>query len=145
MLGGFAVEVKPISSIVKRFYRGSILRPRSLLFKAGIRPQTAMVPFRTTAVIPLSPYLQIHSHHSFIPFIPSRNYVSIVSILLFIIIPPPSLHHKQKTTKHPRHFHYPFHPCQPVVNLSRSTLSLVQEPITKEAFTPKMRDFLCFL
>ena len=31
-----------------------------------------MVPFRTTAVIPLSPYLQIHSHHSFIPFIPSR-------------------------------------------------------------------------
>ena len=31
-----------------------------------------MVPFRTTAVIPLSPYLQIHSHHSLIPFIPSR-------------------------------------------------------------------------
>ena len=33
-----------------------------------------MVPFRTTAVIPLSPYLQIHSHHSFIPFIPSCFY-----------------------------------------------------------------------
>lgn len=31
-----------------------------------------MAPFRTTAVIPLSPYLQIHSHHSLIPFIPSR-------------------------------------------------------------------------
>ena len=102
MLGGFAVEVKPISSIVKRFYRGSILRPRSLLFKAGIRPQTAMVPFRTTAVILLSPYLQIHSHHSFIPFIPSRTHVSIVSILLFIIILPPSLWHKQVATKLPK-------------------------------------------
>ena len=30
-----------------------------------------MAPLRTTAVIPLSPYLQIPSHHSLIPFIPS--------------------------------------------------------------------------
>ena len=46
--------------------------------------KTAMVPSETTAVIPLSPYLQIPSHHSLIPFI---LHVFIVAILLLIIIP----------------------------------------------------------
>lgn len=57
-----------------------------------------MAPFRTTAVIPLSPYLQIHSHHSFIPFIPSRFHCVYPSIHNNLS---PPLRYEQKRAKSP--------------------------------------------